>query len=90
LGLVNNGFWRTIMDMFNLSGDAIATKRVAYTLDEAAEALRISRSTAKTMIGRGVLRVTHLGRRVIVPADEVDRIIREGAPLENDHLTKTQ
>ena len=59
----------------------MTTKILAFTLDEAASALRVSRSTAKNLIGRGQLRVTRLGRRVIVPADEIERLIREGAPL---------
>jgi excisionase family DNA binding protein len=68
----------------------IATNRVAYTLDEAAQALRISRSTAKTLIGKGLIRVTHLGRRVIVPANEIERIIREGASLGDGPVKKAK
>lgn len=45
-----------------------------YTRKEAAAVLRISRSTLDTHVNLGRIRVTRLGRRVLVPASEIDRL----------------
>jgi excisionase family DNA binding protein len=49
----------------------------ALTMDETAKALRVSRSTVKELIGRGVIRVVRLGRRVLIPTESLDRLLNE-------------
>ena len=45
-----------------------------FTRREAATSLRISRSTLDTHINLGRILVTRLGRRVLIPASEIDRL----------------
>jgi len=47
----------------------------AYTLDEAAERLQVTRQTLYNLEKRGELRVIRLGRAVRVPASELARLI---------------
>ena len=42
--------------------------RLTLTVDEAAEALGVSRSTAYSLVQRGELPSVRLGRRIVVPA----------------------
>jgi excisionase family DNA binding protein len=45
----------------------------------AARALSISERHLRTLAARGHLRLVRLGRRVLVPREELDRIVREGS-----------
>ena len=49
----------------------------ALTIAQAAEALTVSISTMKALIAKGSVRVVRLGRRVIVPASEIARLLAE-------------
>ena len=49
--------------------------RKAFSIAEAAEAAGVSRSTIKAQIVQGRLRITRLGRRVLIPAGELDRLL---------------
>jgi excisionase family DNA binding protein len=55
--------------------------RAPLTIDQAAQALGLSRSTVKRRIGDGTIRVAKVGTSVRVPAAEVDRLL---APLERN------
>lgn len=63
--------------------DARATKlppeRISLTLDEAAEALGISRATVQRLIDAGQLRDTRMLGRRMVAVDELRRFASEGA-----------
>jgi excisionase family DNA binding protein len=48
-------------------------------MEEAADVLRISRTTVFRMHQRGKLRVVKFGRRTLVEASEIGRVIREAA-----------
>ena len=50
--------------------------KILYSLDEAAAMLSLSRSTLKVAIGRGMLRVTRKGRRVLIHATEIERFAK--------------
>lgn len=50
--------------------------RTAYSLDEAARSLGLSRRTLYTLMRDGTLRTVTLGRRRLVPADELERLVR--------------
>jgi excisionase family DNA binding protein len=50
-----------------------------YTMEEAADVLRLSRTTVFRMHQRGKLRVVKFGRRTLVEASEIGRVIREAA-----------
>jgi excisionase family DNA binding protein len=51
--------------------------RLLYRINEAAEALAISRAQLYRLIAAGMLRVVHVGRAVRVPADELQRFVDE-------------
>lgn len=51
-----------------------------FTRKEAAEMLRIGTSTLDAWARRGLIRPIHLGRRVLYPSEEVERIARQGIP----------
>lgn len=48
---------------------------IAYTVNEAASAIGLSRRGLERLIGRGELRVVRIGRRVIVPRSALLRMI---------------
>lgn len=49
--------------------------RAAYPLMEAAHLLGVSRGTLYNLADRGELRLIKLGRRTLVPADEIRRLV---------------
>lgn len=51
-----------------------------FTIPEAAEAWRCSIRHVRRLIEVGSVRVTRIGNRVIIPAEEVARVLEEGAP----------
>jgi hypothetical protein len=62
----------------NLSGEPMA---VLLSLDKAADALgRISIWTLRKHIAVGNVKVTRIGRRVLLTAEEVERIRQDGLP----------
>lgn len=50
-------------------------RRVAYPIPEAAALLGMSRSGIYQLIDRGELRRVKIGRRSLIPASELDRLI---------------
>ena len=49
-------------------------------LNEAAQALRVSPWSLRAWAKRGEVKVVRLGRRVLIPREEIERIVREGLP----------
>ena len=47
-------------------------EKLAYSLDEAAEALSLSRSAVKELVYRGTLKSKRVGRRRIIPRQALD------------------
>lgn len=62
-----------------MTTDAKDTKRMAYSLDETAAALGVSRETVRHKIADGGLRAVKVNRRVLVPAAELERFLA-GSP----------
>lgn len=61
-------------------------ERAAYPLDEAAELLGgLHRGTLYNMRDRGEIRFVKLGRRTLVPADEIRRLVGPAATGEDTH-----
>lgn len=52
----------------------------AVTLNKAAELIGVSKRTLWGHVQMGTLKVTRVGRRIIVPAQVLDKIAREGLP----------
>lgn len=66
------------------------TDRAAYPLKEAAELLGgISRGTFYNLEARGELRMIRVGKRVLVPASEIRRLLQEpeDSPWWRTHQT---
>jgi excisionase family DNA binding protein len=63
----------------SLCFDNRATTRLAWRVNDACPALGISRSHLYDLAAAGKIRLIKIGRRTVVPDDEVQRIAREGA-----------
>ncbi len=50
-----------------------------YTIDEAAEALRVHPDTIRRMIRKGELRYSRVGRQYRIPQSEIDRLLHGGS-----------
>jgi|HigsolmetaAR202D_1030399.scaffolds.fasta_scaffold04796_10 excisionase family DNA binding protein len=50
-------------------------RRAAYPMQEAAELLGVSRSHVYALAERGQLRLVRIGRRTVVPASEIARLL---------------
>jgi excisionase family DNA binding protein len=61
------------------SPQAPAAAQTLLTVDEAAEKLRVSRSLIYGQMRDGLLRGIKIGRRRLIPASEVERLIRGAA-----------
>ena len=57
------------------AGEKIA--RRAYSLKETASTLGISESSVRRLIARGKLRPSRLLRHLMVPVEEIDRLLRD-------------
>jgi excisionase family DNA binding protein len=57
----------------------IPPAKVAYSVMEAAASIGVSRQTVYAMMQRGELRTVLIGRRRLVPATELDRILSGAA-----------
>jgi excisionase family DNA binding protein len=57
-------------------------ERHAYAIDEVAESLDLSIGGVYGLIKSGRLRTVKLGRRRLVPADELRRLVHDGASGE--------
>lgn len=55
-----------------------AWKRLAFSIPEAAAALGLSASSIWKWISLGQLRVTKVGGRTLITADELNRILKSG------------
>ena len=62
--------------MLHMNAQSNPTPRTAYSLDEAARSLGLSRRTLYTLMRDGTLRTVTLGRRRLVPARELERLVR--------------
>ena len=59
------------------SPEQSGNKRRAYLLHEAAEILGISTKSVRRLIERGLLKHSKALRKIIIPAGEIDRFLRE-------------
>jgi excisionase family DNA binding protein len=57
------------------NGERTSIPRKAFSIDEAAAAIGVSRSMIKNEIARGHLKATKLGTRVLITAAELDRLL---------------
>ena len=53
---------------------------MAFDVSTAAKMTGLSEHTLRQYARRGWLRVTRCGRRVLIPAESLEKLVREGAP----------
>lgn len=56
---------------------ASQNQRLAYNIQEAADAVRVSPGLIRKMIRNGELQATHIGDRVIVPARSLEALLAQ-------------
>jgi excisionase family DNA binding protein len=54
---------------------------LAYTRREAADALRVSLRTLDYLLAQHKLRGHRIGRRVVIPRTEVEKLLRQDTPI---------
>jgi excisionase family DNA binding protein len=59
---------------------ALDVRRLAYSLQEAAAALSVGVTKLQRAISHDLIRSTKIGASIRIPADEVERIARDGLP----------
>lgn len=59
---------------------------VAVSVPQFAEALSISRAYGYVMVQRGEVRSFRLGRRLLVPTSEIERLVAQASALGEDSL----
>lgn len=62
-----------------MTSTATSPRPAALSIPEAAAQLGISRSHLYGLLDAGVIRSVRLGRRRLIPASEIDRVLEEGA-----------
>jgi excisionase family DNA binding protein len=68
-----------LRESHSAASDPVIGRRL-HSVDETAHALHISGRHLRDLISRGQVRAVRLGRRVLVPREELERVAREGAP----------
>ena len=56
----------------------MAVERMAYSIAEVLEAVPISRATLMRMLAAKQIQSVKLGRRTLIPREELERLLREG------------
>ncbi len=57
----------------------IPAKPRAFSLTDGQRLIGLSRSTWYRMEAAGKIKLVRIGRRTLIPADEIDRLLKEGA-----------
>ena len=57
---------------------------LAVRIEEAAKLVGLSKHTIRAYIRKGKIRAVKVGRAVLVPTAELERLVREGVPPRED------
>jgi len=57
------------------------SEKLAYSIEEASQALGVSERTFRAMVAREQVRIVRLGRRVLVPADALRQLLEKPEPV---------
>lgn len=60
------------------------TTRLAYSFDEVAQMIGVSRAHMYEMAKQGAFRFVKLGHRSLIPVGEVDALLQRFEPVEDD------
>lgn len=61
---------------------ANTSKKLVWTIKEAAQALRLHPNTLYRLVWRGELRAARVGARLLIPKSELERLL--GGPVDDD------
>jgi excisionase family DNA binding protein len=61
----------------------VYTEPLAFNRRETADVLRVSLRTVDYLLAQGDLRGRRIGRRVVIPKTEIDRLLRRDTPIEH-------
>lgn len=53
-------------------------ERISVGIDEAAQLVGLSKYTIRAYERKGLIKATRIGKRVLIPAAELERIVMEG------------
>jgi excisionase family DNA binding protein len=56
-----------------------AVPKLGYSLREAFEATSLSRRKLEYLIQQGTIRAVKIGRRIVIPSRELERLLEKGA-----------
>lgn len=56
-------------------------EQMAFSRREAADALRVSLRTLDYLLSQGKLRGRRIGRRVVIPRAEIEKLLRQDTPI---------
>jgi excisionase family DNA binding protein len=59
----------------------VYTEPLAFNRREAADVLRVSLRTVDYLLAQGNLRGRRIGRRIVIPKTEIDRLLRRDTPI---------
>jgi excisionase family DNA binding protein len=57
------------------------TEPIAFSRREAADALRVSLRTLDYLLAQGKLHGRRIGRRIVIPRSEVEKLLRRDTPI---------
>ena len=57
------------------------TEPIAFSRREAADALRVSLRTLDYLLAQGKLSGRRIGRRIVIPKSEVEKLLRRDTPI---------
>jgi excisionase family DNA binding protein len=69
-------------NMKGKAGQSAQVPRLALSLAEAEERTGVSRYTLRRMIVAGTLKAARFGRRIVIPAAELENLLKPGAVPE--------
>jgi excisionase family DNA binding protein len=61
---------------------------IAFTRREAADALRVSLRTVDHLLAQGKIHGRRIGRRVVIPRAEVERLLRHDTPIVQGEISE--
>jgi excisionase family DNA binding protein len=61
----------------------VYTEALAFNRREAADVLRVSLRTVDYLLAQGNLRGRRIGRRIVIPKTEIDRLLRRDTPIDH-------
>lgn len=64
-------------------------EQIAFNRREAADAFRVSLRTVDYLLAGGALRGRCIGRRVVIPRSEIDRLLRGNTAIEHGSASRS-